>query len=278
MVNISASCPQPTCHMSEWCPDRQVPGGELASQIQRMGATTDWLTRWLSAFWCHSQPLLPGRCTTSFTCFYIAEIVSILGSALQWKLLKVTTCSNWWGEPVFFSLTLFRCLVFLMCCNPNELKVFTVHVTEIQGKCTIQNLVLVELWLRWTPMLKSLEPIFAKQIPVSATGRYLRSKRVAHRDLKPENLLLTSEGCLKLVDFDAAMYVPEARAIECQTDASWCLQPGRVIVSSPSLAAFDRGKLMLLLASLKMQAGWCGNPVISMASKCHPSTGQGRRS
>ena len=69
-------------------------------------------------------------------------------------------------------------------------------------------------------MLKSLEPIFAKQIPVSATGRYLRSKRVAHRDLKPENLLPTSEGRLKLVDFDAAMYVPEARAIECQTDAS----------------------------------------------------------
>lgn len=74
-----------------------VPGGELASQIQRMG-----------------------RCTTSFTCFYIAEIVSILG--------------------------------------------------------------------------------------------YLRSKRVAHRDLKPENLLLTSEGRLKLVDFDAAMYVPEGEA------------------------------------------------------------------
>lgn len=38
---------------------------------------------------------------------------------------------------------------------------------------------------------------------------YLRQCRVAHRDLKPENLLLTSEGHLKLVDFDAAMQVPE---------------------------------------------------------------------
>ncbi|CAE7222507.1 PDPK1 [Symbiodinium sp. CCMP2456] len=38
---------------------------------------------------------------------------------------------------------------------------------------------------------------------------YLRQCRVAHRDLKPENLLLTSEGHLKLVDFDAAMQVPD---------------------------------------------------------------------
>ncbi|CAE7650821.1 PDPK1 [Symbiodinium pilosum] len=42
---------------------------------------------------------------------------------------------------------------------------------------------------------------------VSILG-YLRLQRVAHRDLKPENLLLTSEGRLKLVDFDAAMLVP----------------------------------------------------------------------
>lgn len=38
---------------------------------------------------------------------------------------------------------------------------------------------------------------------------YLREKRVAHRDLKPENLLLTLDGHLKLIDFDAAILVPE---------------------------------------------------------------------
>jgi len=42
---------------------------------------------------------------------------------------------------------------------------------------------------------------------VSILG-YLRQRRVAHRDLKPENLLLTLQGHLKLVDFDAAVMVP----------------------------------------------------------------------
>jgi len=38
---------------------------------------------------------------------------------------------------------------------------------------------------------------------------YLRSRRIAHRDLKPQNLLLTHAGHLKLVDFDAAIVVPD---------------------------------------------------------------------
>eukprot|EP00929_Paragymnodinium_shiwhaense_P013641 TRINITY_DN121491_c0_g1_i1.p1 TRINITY_DN121491_c0_g1~~TRINITY_DN121491_c0_g1_i1.p1 ORF type:complete len:591 (-),score=103.18 TRINITY_DN121491_c0_g1_i1:160-1830(-) len=38
---------------------------------------------------------------------------------------------------------------------------------------------------------------------------YLRTRRVAHRDLKPENMLLTTEGHLKICDFDAALVVPD---------------------------------------------------------------------
>lgn len=43
---------------------------------------------------------------------------------------------------------------------------------------------------------------------IVAVLTYLRAKRVAHRDLKPSNLLLTHDGHLKLVDFDAAVRVP----------------------------------------------------------------------
>lgn len=38
---------------------------------------------------------------------------------------------------------------------------------------------------------------------------YLRLRSLAHRDLKPENLLLTLTGHLKLIDFDAAVVVPD---------------------------------------------------------------------
>jgi 3-phosphoinositide dependent protein kinase-1 len=37
---------------------------------------------------------------------------------------------------------------------------------------------------------------------------YLQGRHIAHRDLKPENLLVTLNGHLKLIDFDAAVLVP----------------------------------------------------------------------
>mmetsp|Transcript_21343 Transcript_21343/g.45423 ORF Transcript_21343/g.45423 Transcript_21343/m.45423 type:complete len:590 (-) Transcript_21343:39-1808(-) len=60
---------------------------------------------------------------------------------------------------------------------------------------------------------------------------YLRSRRVAHRDLKPENLLLTTEGHLKLVDFDAAVIVPD----EGEGDAAGGLFQGQPSVAGTSL-------------------------------------------
>lgn len=34
---------------------------------------------------------------------------------------------------------------------------------------------------------------------------YLKSVSVAHRDLKPSNITFTSEGYLKIIDFDEAV-------------------------------------------------------------------------
>ncbi|CAE8675912.1 unnamed protein product [Polarella glacialis] len=72
---------------------------------------------------------------------------------------------------------------------------------------------------------------------------YLRIRRVAHRDLKPENLLLTADGHLKLVDFDAAVLVPDegegdaagGRRTQCPAGGSLAGSPPRLGPAGESL-------------------------------------------
>mmetsp|Transcript_105942 Transcript_105942/g.297893 ORF Transcript_105942/g.297893 Transcript_105942/m.297893 type:complete len:390 (+) Transcript_105942:30-1199(+) len=62
---------------------------------------------------------------------------------------------------------------------------------------------------------QSLLPLESTQFYAAETVvvlEYLQAKRVAHRDIKPDNLLLTCDGHIKLVDFNAAVLVPSGEA------------------------------------------------------------------
>jgi serine/threonine protein kinase len=53
---------------------------------------------------------------------------------------------------------------------------------------------------------------------------YLHSQRVLHRDVKPSNILISSEGSVKIIDFDTATYVM-AKAPSSRVGTPWYTAP-----------------------------------------------------
>ena len=143
----------------------------LRSQVGSLRHTSTGWVRWASMFtWMVLERkldhLLPGTCSTSFTCFYAAEIVSILG---QGHLVNVSVCWN----GTLSSQDKLQVLAFQACGPP---------------------------WFK------------AWELLLTSEGVYMRHKLGTVRIPVLQRQCGHRTGRLKLVDFDAAMYVPEAWA------------------------------------------------------------------
>lgn len=99
------------------------------------------------------------------------QIIEILGNTLQ----KATSSLHYWMPFVEWSL-------YDLLANPD----FSPHTSSMTGHSSSSEFTIVARSLL-QQVLKALA--------------YLHSNSIAHRDVKPRNVLITRNGCAKLIDF-----------------------------------------------------------------------------